>query len=237
MAMQQWKPSAIFSCYLSLNTHRVYRYFLQDDKPEAKKETKVDVEMKVDEPPTSTAPPGDISPITGSVSNLPDATAKADGKAAEVKKPRKAEPSFEKLPNLSRVTPMQLAHITFPSEGRYQPVRPVSTRSAKPSKGKAAAGSKAPPAAAALGIASERYAGGGGILLLIDQRPGEPAELIESEVAPAPQAPPAAMDVAAPEPAPAATAAPSGPNVFLDEDAPEAGPPESFEVRNPDLHD
>ena len=38
--------------------------------------------------------------------------------------PKRAATS-ETLTNLSRVTPAQLQHIAFPSEGRFQPVRPV----------------------------------------------------------------------------------------------------------------
>lgn len=38
--------------------------------------------------------------------------------------PKRAATS-ETLTNLSRVTPAQLQYIAFPSEGRFQPVRPV----------------------------------------------------------------------------------------------------------------
>lgn len=195
--------------------------------------------MKVDEPSSSTAPHGDISPITGSLSNLADLT-KADGKTdgkstTEGKKPvtRKTEPSFEKLPNFSRVTPAQLAHISFAPDGRYQPVRPVSTRTVVPgaaAKGKAPAGGpKTSASAAALGLASERYAGGGGILMLIDQQPNEPVQLVEYEVQAA--APVVAPMEVAEDSAPAAGAAvPTGPHISLDENAPEADPPEPFEV-------
>ncbi|KAH8120111.1 26S proteasome regulatory complex, non-ATPase subcomplex, Rpn2/Psmd1 subunit [Phellopilus nigrolimitatus] len=195
-----------------------------DGKSEPKVEARGDVEMKVDEPSHSVLPAGDISPITSTVSNLPEAS-KSEGKAPESKK-RKSEPSFEKLPNFSRVIPAQLAHVTFPAEGRFQPVRPVSTRTPKTTKGKASTASAVKtPSLVPLGVTSERYAGGGGILILIDQSPDEPAEYIEAEL-PAP-VPPVAAAVS---PAPAATVpAPSGPHIALDEDAPEADPPESFE--------
>lgn len=189
-----------------------------DEKPETKKDG--DVEMKTEE--GSSAKHGDISPINGSISNLAE-----DGKPS-ASKTRKGEPTSEKLANFSRVTPAQLAHISFPADGRYQPVRAVSTRAPNSKGGKSVvqpAGSKS--ATAALGMPSERYAGGGGILILVDQSPDEEAEFIEF-TAPA--------TVAAPADAPAAnghaTAGPaaSGPHIALDESSPEADPPESFEV-------
>ncbi|KAJ7492719.1 D-isomer specific 2-hydroxyacid dehydrogenase [Mycena latifolia] len=192
-----------------------------DDKPEGKKESDGDVEMKIDEEPMSPGKDaGDISPINGSISGLAE-----DGKPATSTKPaKKAEPSFEMLPNLSRVTPAQLAYITFPPEGRFQPVRAVSAKPAPPRGGKAAlAGVKSTPAP--VGLVSEKYAGGGCILIMSDLRPEEEAEFIDFE----PPAP-----AAAPEPAPAGNAPtsvmPTGPHISLDETSPEAGPPEAFEV-------
>ncbi|KAJ7932500.1 hypothetical protein B0H13DRAFT_1955708 [Mycena leptocephala] len=83
-----------------------------DEKPEEKKESDGDVEMKVDDEPLSPGKDaGDISPINGSISNLAE-----DGKPS-TKPTKKAEPAFEMRPNLSRVTPAQLAYITFPPEG------------------------------------------------------------------------------------------------------------------------
>ncbi|KAI0361309.1 26S proteasome regulatory complex non-ATPase subcomplex Rpn2/Psmd1 subunit [Trametes cingulata] len=160
-----------------------------------------DVEMKSGEP--STTRNEDVSPIS-----------LAEGTSTP--KSRKSEPSFEKLSNFSRVTPAQLAYITFPPENRYQPVRVVSTR---PPPGP----SKNPKSASAAALAAERYAGGGGILIMADTRPGEKTEYIEFETqpaAPAAGAPPAAQN-------PPATAA--GRHIALDENAPEADPPESFE--------
>lgn len=208
-------------------------HFGQDEKSEVKKEPKTDVDMK-DEGSTTAAAHGDVSPINGSLSNLADpadsASAKPEpAKAAEVKKPRKTEPAFEKLPNFSRVTPAQLAHVVFPPDCRYHPIRPVSTRSAPMSsaKGKAAVnGIRSSAPAAALGLASERYAGGGGILLLIDQHPEEPVELMESELVP--EVPVATVDET---PATAVSSTSStAPHIALDENAPEADPPEPFEV-------
>ena len=66
--------------------------------------------------------------------------------------------------------------------------------------------------------------GGGGILIVSDQRPGEPAEFIPFTTIVDPDAPAAAP--AAAESAPAA----SQPHISLDENAPEVGPPEPFEV-------
>ncbi|KAJ7786208.1 D-isomer specific 2-hydroxyacid dehydrogenase [Mycena metata] len=190
-----------------------------DDKPEEKKEAEGDVEMKVDDEPLSPGKDaGDISPINGSISGLAE-----DGKPT--KPAKKAEPSFEMLPNLSRVTPAQLAYISFPPEGRFQPVRAVSAKPAPPRGGKAVASAKASPAP--VGLVSEKYAGGGCILILSDLQPDEEAEFIDFE----PPAP-----AAAPEPvsANAAPALPTGPHIALDEASPEVGPPDAFEV-NEDL--
>ncbi|KAI5122570.1 hypothetical protein M0805_004787 [Coniferiporia weirii] len=194
-----------------------------DGKGEPIPDTKGDVEMKAVETSTS-ALAGDISPITDSVSNLPESS-KSEGKVPEGKRLRKSEPSFEKLPNFSRVTPAQLAHITFPVEGRFQPVRPVSTRTVKPLKGKAlATPTGKTPSSAALGVTPERYAGGGGILILIDQTPDESVEYIVPDV-------PEPVEPAAPPPiaADASATASSAPHIALDESLPEADPPESFE--------
>ncbi len=169
--------------------------FVQDEKKDG------DVEMKGAEVTSSRH--GDVSPITGSLSNL----------AQGAPKGRKPEPSSEKLSNFSRVTPAQLAYISFSSEGRYQPVRVVSTR--PPPK------TSKPPASVALVV--ERVAGGGGILIMSDTRPEQETEYIEFETQPV--APPAAAPAA--QTPPAAT---SGRHIALDENTPEADPPESFEV-------
>ncbi|KAG8936517.1 proteasome regulatory particle base subunit [Tulasnella sp. 418] len=85
--------------------------------------------------------------------------------AEETKPAKRKEPSFEKLSNLSRVTTAQLAHISFPSEGRFQPVRTVSVTPSKSSASKK----------------GQMYSGGGGILMLMDKTPDDPIEWIESE--------------------------------------------------------
>ncbi|PFH50780.1 hypothetical protein AMATHDRAFT_60431 [Amanita thiersii Skay4041] len=152
-----------------------------------------------------------------------DVEMKADDSKASTstKYTRKSEPSYEIKPNFSRVTPTQLAHIAFPNDGRYRPVRPVSTRmaSARPGRG------------FSLDIVSERYAGGGGILILADSRPDDEAEYIELE-------PPVPVPAVVQSPAAPAVsignghairAPPSGPHIALNEHAPEADPPESFE--------
>ena len=160
----------------------------QDDK---KKDT--DVEMKVDDVADKH---GDVSPLSGSISNLPESS-------------NVPEPNFQKLPNFSRVTPSQMAYVTFPSDCRYQPVRAVSAH--PPRKGQAT------PSAL---VNLEKFGGGGGILILADQHPDQPPEYIEfttqgtgSQV----------------EPDPASTHR----HIALDENAPEADPPEPFEVRVP----
>lgn len=141
---------------------------------------------------------GDVSPLTGAMSNLPEP-------------PSLPEPTSEKLSNFSRVTPAQMAHITFPPDGRYQPVRAVSTHPAPPTR----------RSAKAL-ISTEKYAGGGGILLLIDQQPEEAPSYIEFSTVPAAhqeeQDPPSFDN--------------NNRHMALDPNAAEVtNPPEAFEVR------
>lgn len=188
--------------------------------------------MKVDEPAASApmpAPsagkPGDISPISGSMSGLPDTAMSPVPAPAPAKRRQPAEPSSVILSNFSRVTPSQLAHVTFHPDGRYQPVRPVATvpvpRSSLLSKaGRLSSGKLA-------ASASERYAGGGGILLLADRRPNEVVELInfDSEERAIP------VEQAGQEQRVGASAAePGRAGTFIDVDAAEADPPEPFEV-------
>lgn len=175
--------------------------------------------MKADD----TQKDGDVSPITQSVANLAD-----DGKAStSAAKAKKTEPSFEQKPNFSRVTPAQLAFISFPADGRYQPVRAVSAKSPSSKSGKVGA------ASTALVLGSEKYAGGGGILLLTDSRPEEEASYIEIQTA-AIAAPQAQRQ---PSPVPIQPIVrtgnqppPAGLHISLDENAPESEPPEAFEV-------
>jgi 26S proteasome regulatory subunit N2 len=115
----------------------------------------VDVEMKSDE--ASSPKDGDVSPITQSVLNLGDES-KTSSRIG-----KKSEPTFEVRPNFSRVTPTQLAYISFPANNRYQPVRAVSAKMSPTKAGKAAAasgGRRTPLSTLAHG--SESYAGGGG---------------------------------------------------------------------------
>ncbi|KDQ10690.1 hypothetical protein BOTBODRAFT_177975 [Botryobasidium botryosum FD-172 SS1] len=123
-----------------------------DEKPEVKQEIK-DVEMKDDAEVkaegTSSTKPGEGLSSSSSSS----------------KRERRApEPTFEKLANCSRVTPAQLSHIVFPSDCRFQPVRPVST---------------VPTAKLSLTARkTEKYLSGGGIIMLLDQKPGESIEWV-----------------------------------------------------------
>ena len=174
----------------------LFLIILQDEKKDQ------DEEMKSED----TAKHGDISPISGSISNLAE-----QGKASTSKPGRKAEPSFEKLQNYSRVTPAQLAYVTFPAESRYQPVRPVSTK--PPVRAKGAKNS----------VVTEGFVGVGGILIMIDQRPDEDTELIS------PLEPSVVASITTPQATSQETQ--SRPNIALDESASEADPPESFEVR------
>lgn len=163
------------------------------------------------------ARPGDISPINESMSNLPE------GQSSENKTPNKRkEPSFESLPNFSRVTPAQFQHVVFSPNSRYQPVRPVTARETVIKAGKGVAGAQkiSQP---------EKYAGGGGILLLVDESPGEPEEFIElsTVVPPAPQVAPGNNAGAS------AAIAPTEPHIALDPNGGEAEVPGEFEVSWP----
>lgn len=193
----------------------------QDDKLEVKA-TETDVEMKAED--AASPKDGDVSPINRSISNLIDEPKPSTSSSNK----KKAEPSQELRPNFSRVTPAQLAYISFSPSGRYQPVRPVSSIPRGP-----AAGITGVKAGSKIGSA-EKYAGGGGIILLADLRPDEEAEFIELEPPPAPAAPEPITGMAAPNgSAVSAQPGPVGPHIALDESAPEAEPPASFEVCNP----
>ncbi len=179
---------------------------MQDSKKEG------DIEMKSEEVPS--ARQGDISPINESMSNLPES------QSSESKTPNKRkEPNFESLPNFSRVTPAQFQYVVFPPSSRYQPVRPVSTRETAIKGGKGVGGAQKT-------LQPEKYAGGGGILLLVDERPGEAEEFIElSTVAPpAPQVAPANNTDTT------TAVAQTEPHIALDPSGGEAEVPEPFEV-------
>lgn len=132
------------------------------------------------------------------------------------------EPSMENLGNLSRVTPVQLAHISFPHTARYQPVRPVSSSPASqatPRKGrKASSSSSTVPKALS----------GGGIIMLRDTMPDNAKEYIQLN---------AALDKPVPAPAqagegaaePDVAAAQAGVADMHVDDSPEAEMPASFE--------
>uniref|UniRef100_A0A0W0FGL5 26S proteasome regulatory subunit RPN2 n=1 Tax=Moniliophthora roreri TaxID=221103 RepID=A0A0W0FGL5_MONRR len=83
----------------------------------------------------------------------------------------KKESSFENIPNFSRVTPAQLAYISFPSDGRYQPVRALTAATATSSR--STKDQKHP---------EEKFSGGGGILMLTDTRPDEPEEILDTRL-------------------------------------------------------
>jgi 26S proteasome regulatory subunit N2 len=147
-----------------------------------------------------------------------------ESKASALAK-RKAEPNFESIANFSRVTPGQLGYINFSPDGRYQPVRPVSLNTPVAKGGKVVSPGANKKGTGPPGLVSERYAGGGGILVLVDERPDEEAELIDLSPPAAPQA--TANGSAVPN-----GHAPSERNlhIALDESTPDAAPPEWFEV-------
>jgi len=170
---------------------------------------KDDKQMDADDQAANEQPPkksGDISPIAGSMSNLTEVIVVPEESKAPKPSTKKREPPSETLPNFSRVTPAQMSHITFPSNGRYQPVRNVSGSATRPKSNRSIATINR-------GL-TNGYAGGGGILLLVDSRPEEEVDLIEwyQDVAPM-----EVVDVMQEEPAP------------LVADGPEAPLPEPFE--------
>jgi len=188
---------------------RFFAELLQDEKPEPKKDG--DVEMKGEEAPSR---------------NPTDGPAKTP---EDTKPKRKSEPSSEHIANFSRVTPMQLAYISFPSEGRYQPVRPVSLNtvpSRSGGKGNMNLGVRKGPSSVAL----ERYVGGGGILMMVDERPDEEAEFITFE--PPATAPTTESEQSLPNGNANRAVAPTNIHIALDESSPDVDPPESFEVRS-----
>ncbi|GAA5860169.1 hypothetical protein JCM8547_009213 [Rhodosporidiobolus lusitaniae] len=123
---------------------------METDEP--KPSTSDDAEMKVDEP-------------SGEEKKADDSSSTP---AAGSKKPRKTpEPSTSTLSNLSRVTPAQLAYISFPPDvSRFVPVRPVN--SGVPSSSSAAGAGAVPTSRTTGGVGA-----GGGILLVRDTKAGQ----------------------------------------------------------------
>lgn len=104
------------------------------------------------------------------------------------KKKKEPEPASERLPNLSRVTPVQLGKISFPNDGRWTPVRPVVVARAPAqvsvdirSRAAAAAASKKTTVANSLLSTAPSLGAGGGILLMRDSQPEQEAGFIEME--------------------------------------------------------
>lgn len=158
-----------------------------------------------------------------------DATVATTASATPKLTRKQSEPPSEVLHNFARVTPKQLAHIVFPSENRFQPVRAVAQRQnySQPSSsststisGKRTAG---------------RHIGGSGIIVLVDTRPddGEP-EWVESlaDQAAAAAAAAAAASAEDGEPLADGTGATSSGSVPIPEDDMMVDPPPPFEVRN-----
>ncbi|KAJ9122579.1 hypothetical protein QFC22_002008 [Naganishia vaughanmartiniae] len=98
-----------------------------------------------------------------------DSTDEKDGQGEKQSTTKKAEPSFETLHNLVRVTPAQLRHIEFPTSGRYQPVRQIGVKSP----------SALDASRAARSSATQQHVQGGGIIMMRDTKPEEEAEYLE----------------------------------------------------------
>ncbi|GAA6036531.1 hypothetical protein JCM8097_003550 [Rhodosporidiobolus ruineniae] len=129
----------------------------QRDK-EKKKESGEDEAMETDEPKPASTEDAEMKvdePASGDKPADSSSSGADKEKTGSGKKRKAPEPSSSTLTNLSRVTPAQLAYISFPTSGevvsRFVPVRPIAS--------------------------------GGGILLVRDTKPdeGEP-ELLELEV-------------------------------------------------------
>ena len=154
-----------------------------------------------------------------------DKTETSATESAPKAKRRKEEATSQKLPNLSRVVPAQLLHITFPSEGRFSPVRPLissGTVSAAPVSNNAA------PSTAASILAEHATTSrmiGGGILILRDGQPDADGEYLEFE---------ANKSLAATEAAPATAqaAAPTSTDPAVDLSEPIAEVPPPFEYHD-----
>lgn len=142
-----------------------------------------------------------------------DDAPKADDATASTtpaKPKRKVEPTSDRLSNLSRVTPAQLSYITFPTDARYVPVRPIFSSHAR-------ASTAANPAVSA----TPSIGAGGGILMMRDREPEKEAEFLEMEV----------MKVVDTEAAPAAAATAGGAGPAGEDllEGPIADPPAPFE--------
>lgn len=101
-----------------------------------------------------------------------------DTAETESSKKGKQEASFERLPNLSRVVPAQIPHISFPSECRFVPIRSMGstvTTTSRAAKGKAgvSVGSGSAAAAVLATASTGPSAVGSGIVVLQDKEPGK----------------------------------------------------------------
>ncbi|WAR52734.1 hypothetical protein PtB15_2B159 [Puccinia triticina] len=124
--------------------------------------------MKIDDGPGADSTKMDVS--------------KTENGETKSSKRRKDEGSIDKLSNLSRVTATQLPYITFPNDSRYVPVRPLLASSAtqKSHHKVGLTGSSTSVAHAILSQADSIATGaGGGILVMRDRKPDEPAEFLE----------------------------------------------------------
>lgn len=199
----------VSQCFRSVNALVIHAHRCMKDKPTKSVD---DVDMKpVDENEASTA-------------NASEAADDATTTGATPKPARKpSEPTSEVLHNFARVTPKQLAHIVFPPENRFQPVRAVaqSQNQGRPSN--------SPSAAISTKKTAGRHASGGGIVVLMDTRPDDDEpEWVQSLADQAAAAAAAALAIAdAAEPGIDDTSAGPAP---IPEDDMIVDPPPPFEV-------
>jgi len=121
---------------------------------------------------------------------------------------RKAEAAQFTLGNMTRVTPAQLATISFPEDGKYVPLRPLNERHLAGEDKKASPGPQAIFGGGSSGGAQEKKerAVSGSIVLLRDQKPEVEAEFIELNKALWPDAQPEPEPIAEEPAAPASAA-------------------------------
>lgn len=169
--------------------------------------------MKVDEPAAAAAASSTPAPVDGATAPIASTSASTSTPA---KKRKPAEPTSDRLSNLSRVTSAQLTHISFPPESRYVPVRTTFAASSGSVSTPPSTANGRPTGSVSIGL-------GGGILMMRDREPEKAAEFLEMEVTRVLQLEPI-VD-------PAIVAAAAADDMVVD-DGPIAPVPEEFEYND-----
>ncbi|ORY27990.1 endopeptidase [Naematelia encephala] len=149
---------------------------------------------------------------------------------AKSRKP--TEPSSFTLTNMSRVTPQQLAFVSFPTGGRYEPIRSLGSEVASPSDSTASRTTKRPSSSSG---ESKKAPNAGTVIMLRDLKPDEDKEdaYIELDKAlwrpPPPPEPEAATTADTPSAQPAVAGAGAGAEAGAEEEDADAPIPAPFE--------